>query len=96
MFPELGFQCLAAMRPHLFSLDVVLDLGYFDLYNFDPLILDQRDGGGLTVLDGLEGQISQRDVPLTVIMLPLSGGEMRGSFTWPENPESFVSISISL
>lgn len=74
MFPDLEFQCLPAMRPHLFFLDVGLDLGYFDLHSFDLLILDQRDRGGLTILDGLEVQISQRDVPLKVIMLPLSVG----------------------
>lgn len=62
------------MCPHLLSLDVVLDLGDFDLHGVDLLVLDQRDGGGLAVLDGLEGQVSQRDVPLTVVLLPFSVG----------------------
>lgn len=74
VFCGFEFLRLPAVRPHLFSLDLVLDLGYFDLHGVDLLVLDQRDRGGLTVLDGLEGQISQRDVPLTVILLPLSVG----------------------
>lgn len=70
-------MCLPAVYPHLFSLDLILDLGHFDLHGIDLLVLDQRNGGGLTVLNGLEGQISQWDVPLTVILLPFSvGGEM--------------------
>lgn len=69
-------MCLPAVYPHLFSLDLILDLGYFDLHGIDLLVLDQRNGGGLTVLNGLEGQISKWDVPLTVILLPFSvGGE---------------------
>lgn len=63
-----------SVYPHLFSLDLVLDLGDFDLHGVDLLVLDQRDGGGLTVLDGLEGQVSQWEVPLTVILLPFSVG----------------------
>lgn len=67
-------MCLPAVFPHLFSLDLILDLRYFDLHGVDLLVLDQRNGGGLTVLNGLEGQISQWDVPLTVILLPFSVG----------------------
>lgn len=55
-------------------MDLVLDQGDFDLYGVDLLILDQRDGAGLTVLNGLESQVSQWDVPLTVILLPFSVG----------------------
>lgn len=65
---------LPAVHPHLFSLDLVLDLGYFDLHGVDLFVLDKRDGGGLAVLDGLEGQISQWDVPLTIILLPFPVG----------------------
>lgn len=66
--------CLPAVYSHLFSLDLILDLGYFDLHGINLLILDERDGVGLAVLDGLEGQISQWDVPLTVVLLPFSVG----------------------
>lgn len=77
-----GFPCILCWRgvrlqsvyPNLLSLDLVLDLGDFDLHGINLLILDQRDGGGLTVLDGLEGQVSQWDVPLTVILLPFPVG----------------------
>lgn len=62
------------MLSHLLSLDLILDLGDFNLHGVDLLILDQRDGGGLAVLDGLEGHISQWDVPLTVILLPFPIG----------------------
>lgn len=76
MSPSLVLVEFLRAHPHLLSLDVVLDLGYFDLHGVDLLVLDQRDRSGLTVLDGLEGQIGQWDVPLTVILLPLSvGGE---------------------
>lgn len=68
---------LTGLRPHLFSLDLVLELGYFDLHGIDLLILDQGDWGGLAVLNGLEGQIGQWDVPLAVILLSFSvGGRM--------------------
>lgn len=59
-------------RSHLLPLNLVLDLGYFDLHGVDLLVLDQRDGGGLAVLDGLEGQVCQRDVPLAVVLLTFS------------------------
>lgn len=68
------YVCLPSVYPHLLSLDFVLDLGDFDLHAVDLLILDQRDGGGLTILNGLEGQVSQWDVPFTVILLPFSVG----------------------
>lgn len=51
-------------------MDIVLDLGDFDLQCINLLILNERNGAGLTVLDGLKGQVSQGDVPLTVILLP--------------------------
>lgn len=70
------------MHPHLLSLDLILDLGDFDFHGVNLLILDQRDGGGLTVLNGLEGQVSQWDVPLTVILLPFSvGGQVECMMT---------------
>lgn len=67
---------------HLLSLDLILDLRYFDLHGVDLLVLDQRDRCGLAVLDGLEGQISQWNVPLTVILLPfpVGGQEARDTF----------------
>ena len=49
-------MCIVSL--HLLSLDLVLDLGDFDLHGVDLLILHQRDGGGLAVLEGLEGQVS--------------------------------------
>lgn len=58
--------------PHPFSLDFMLDLGNLDLHRIDILVLDQRDGTGLTVIDGLEGHVGQRDVPFAVILLPFS------------------------
>ena len=67
-------MCLLFCIPHLLSLDLILDLGDFNLHCINFLILDQRDRGGLTVLDGLEGQVSQWDVPLTVILLPFPIG----------------------
>lgn len=63
-------------------MDLVLDQGDFDLNGVDLLILDQRDGGGLAVLDGLEGQVGQWDVPLTVILLPFSVGGQDVCIYW--------------
>lgn len=63
------YLCVVFCFFYLLSLNLILYLGDFDLHGVDLLVLDQRDGGGLAVLNGLKGQICQRDVPLTVILL---------------------------
>lgn len=63
------YLILLCLQDYLLSLDLILDLGYLDLHGVDLLVLDQRNRGGLAVLDGLEGQVSQRDVPLAIILL---------------------------
>lgn len=57
---------------YLLSLDLILDLGDFDLHSINLFLLDQRDGRGFTVLNVLKRQVSQWDVPLTVILLRFS------------------------
>lgn len=58
---------------YLFPLDVVLDLGYLDLHGIQFLIRYQRDiGHCFRLIHHLETEVSERDVPLAVILLAFS------------------------
>lgn len=71
------FKVMFLFIGYLFSLDVVLDLGDFDLHGVYLLVLDQRDWSRLAVLESLKGEVGQRDVPLTVVLLPFPVKSMR-------------------
>lgn len=58
------------MYPHyLLSLDLTAEVRDLDLHGIELFIGDLGDGQGLGLLGALEGQFSQGDVPLTVILL---------------------------
>lgn len=63
----------SAQLLYLFPLDVVLDLGYLDLHGIQLLIRYQWDVGHcLRLIHHLETEVSERDVPLAVILLAFS------------------------
>lgn len=71
--------CKASVRPHyLLSLNLTAEVWDLDLYGVELFVGDLGDGEGLGLLGALEGQLSQGNVPLTVILLVFTavrGGE---------------------
>ena len=65
-------HCLGnSFLAYLLSLDLTADVADLDLDGVQLLVGHLGDGEGLGLLGTLEGQLAQRDVPLTVILLAL-------------------------
>lgn len=66
--------CHGVLNPfYLFTLDVILDLGYLDLHGIQFLIRYQWDiGHCLRLIHHLETKVSEWDVPFAVILLAFS------------------------
>lgn len=71
-------SCEMVNTRYLLSLDLTAEVWDLDLHGVELVIGDLGDGKGLGLLGTLEGQLSQGDVPLTVILLvlPAAGGWM--------------------
>lgn len=56
-------------------------MGDLDLHGIELFIGDLGDGKWLSLLWALEGQVSQGDVPLTVVLLVFTAGDGEGQVT---------------
>lgn len=64
---------------YLLLLDLALQGRDLDLHLLDLVLGQHLDAGArVRVVQGLEGQVGQRDVPLALVLLVAAAGEERG------------------